>query len=71
MVNTEKNEDSSKERSFRKSKKKEKENTERVSIVARLQQRLLVLPLETSLIAVFLLVLLGAFYVVCDKVLIE
>ncbi|KAL6519121.1 Dolichyl-diphosphooligosaccharide--protein glycosyltransferase subunit stt3a [Orobanche gracilis] len=64
VVKTEKNEDSSKERSSRKSKKKEKENTERVSIVARLQQRLLVLPLETSLVAVFLLVLLGAFYVV-------
>ncbi|KAL6560928.1 Dolichyl-diphosphooligosaccharide--protein glycosyltransferase subunit stt3a [Orobanche hederae] len=64
VVKTEKNEDSLKERSSRKSKKKEKENTERVSIVARLQQRLLVLPLETSLIAVFLLILLGAFYVV-------
>ncbi|KAI3447024.1 hypothetical protein Pfo_003689 [Paulownia fortunei] len=64
VVKTEKSEDSLKERSSRKSKKKEKENIERVSLVSRIEQRLLVLPLEASLIAVFLLVLLGAFYVV-------
>ncbi|KAK6151837.1 hypothetical protein DH2020_014472 [Rehmannia glutinosa] len=64
VVKTEKNEDSQKERSSRKSKKKEKESTERVPLVSRIEQKLLVLPLETSLIAVFLLVLLGAFYVV-------
>ncbi|KAK4391713.1 Dolichyl-diphosphooligosaccharide--protein glycosyltransferase subunit STT3A, partial [Sesamum angolense] len=60
----EKSEDSLKERSSRKSKKKEKENVETVPLVSRIEKRLLVLPLEASLIAIFLLVLLGAFYVV-------
>ncbi|GFP92069.1 dolichyl-diphosphooligosaccharide--protein glycosyltransferase subunit stt3a [Phtheirospermum japonicum] len=64
VVKTEKNEIAPKERSSRKNKKKEKENVGRVSLVSRIEQKLLVLPLETSLIAVFLLVLLGAFYVV-------
>ncbi|KAL7093657.1 hypothetical protein ACP275_11G052700 [Erythranthe tilingii] len=63
-VKTEKSEDSVKERSSRKSKKKEKENVEKASSVSRKEKRLLVLPLEASIIAVFLLVLLGAFYVV-------
>ncbi|KAL7134826.1 hypothetical protein ABFS83_11G051200 [Erythranthe nasuta] len=63
-VKTEKSEDSVKERSSRKSKKKEKENVEKASSVSRKEKRLLVLPLEASMIAVFLLVLLGAFYVV-------
>ncbi|CAN1788914.1 Dolichyl-diphosphooligosaccharide--protein glycosyltransferase subunit STT3A [Linum perenne] len=48
-----------------KNKKKEKENTEKVTAPARTEKRLLVLPLEASFIAVLLLVLLGAFYVVC------
>lgn len=61
----EKSEDSSKG-SSRKSKKKEKENIERASLVSRIEQRLLLLPLEASLIAILLLVLLGAFYVVCE-----
>ncbi|KAL3625442.1 Dolichyl-diphosphooligosaccharide--protein glycosyltransferase subunit stt3a [Castilleja foliolosa] len=64
VVKTEKSEDAAKERSSRKNKKKEKENVEKVSLVSRIEKRLLVLPLESSLIAVFLLVLLGAFYVV-------
>ncbi|CAA0840419.1 Dolichyl-diphosphooligosaccharide--protein glycosyltransferase subunit STT3A [Striga hermonthica] len=63
-VKTEKNEDPLKDRSSRKSKKKEKESVEKVSLVSRIERRLLVLPLETSLFAVFLLVMLGAFYVV-------
>ncbi|KAL0333859.1 UNVERIFIED_CONTAM: Dolichyl-diphosphooligosaccharide--protein glycosyltransferase subunit STT3A [Sesamum angustifolium] len=64
VVKPEKSEDSLKERSSRKSKKKEKENVETVPLVSRIEKRLLVLPLEASLIAIFLLVLLGAFYVV-------
>ncbi|KAL3623835.1 Dolichyl-diphosphooligosaccharide--protein glycosyltransferase subunit stt3a [Castilleja foliolosa] len=64
VAKTEKNEDAPKEKSSRKNKKKEKENVEKVSLVSRIEQKLLVLPLETSLVAVFLLVLLGAFYVV-------
>lgn len=71
MVKTEKSEDLVKERSSRKSKKKEKEkeNVEKVSLGSRIERRLLVLPLEASLIAILLLVLLGAFYVVRDKLL--
>ncbi|KAK4432988.1 Dolichyl-diphosphooligosaccharide--protein glycosyltransferase subunit STT3A [Sesamum alatum] len=64
VVKAEKSEDSLKERSSRKSKKKEKENVQTASVVSRIEKRLLVLPLEASLIAIFLLVLLGAFYVV-------
>ncbi|KAF6164497.1 hypothetical protein GIB67_025323 [Kingdonia uniflora] len=59
-----KNEDTSKERPSRKNRKKEKENMEKVSIKSRIEKRLLVLPFETSIIAVFLLVLLGGFYVI-------
>ncbi|XP_073271888.1 dolichyl-diphosphooligosaccharide--protein glycosyltransferase subunit STT3A-like isoform X2 [Primulina huaijiensis] len=62
-VKMEKSEDSLKERSSRKNKKKAKE-TEKSSVISRIEQRLLVLPFEASLIAIFLLVLLGAFYVV-------
>lgn len=64
-MKSEKIDDTVKERPSRKSKKKEKENIERPSLVSRVEKRLLVLPLETSVLAVFLLVLLGAFYVVC------
>ncbi|KAL1532899.1 Dolichyl-diphosphooligosaccharide--protein glycosyltransferase subunit stt3a, variant 2 [Salvia divinorum] len=63
-VKSEKSEDTVKERSSRKSKKKDKENIEKPSLVSRVEKRLLVLPLETSVMAVFLVVLLGAFYVV-------
>ncbi|KAL8489729.1 hypothetical protein ACS0TY_025084 [Phlomoides rotata] len=61
---SEKSEDSSKEKPSRKSKKKEKENIEKTSVVSRIERRLLVLPLEASVIAILLLVLLGALYVV-------
>ncbi|CAA2967479.1 dolichyl-diphosphooligosaccharide--glycosyltransferase subunit STT3A [Olea europaea subsp. europaea] len=64
VVKTEKSEDSLKERPSRKNKKKEKDKTERASVVRQIEKRLLVLPLEASVIAIFLLVLLGAFYVV-------
>lgn len=63
-VKTEKSEDSLKERPSRKNKKKEKDKVERASVVPQIEKRLLVLPLEASIIAIFLLVLLGAFYVV-------
>lgn len=63
-VKTEKSEETLKERPSRKSKKKDKETIEKPSLASRVEQRLLVLPLETSLLAVLLLVLLGAFYVV-------
>lgn len=64
-MKTEKSEDMVKERPSRKSKKKDKDSVEKPSLASRGEKRLLVLPLETSLIAIFLLVLLGAFYVVC------
>lgn len=64
VVKTEKSEETLKERPSRKSKKKDKETIEKPSLASRVEQRLLVLPLETSLLAVLLLVLLGAFYVV-------
>uniref|UniRef100_A0A5B7AKT2 dolichyl-diphosphooligosaccharide--protein glycotransferase n=2 Tax=Davidia involucrata TaxID=16924 RepID=A0A5B7AKT2_DAVIN len=63
-VKTDKNEDSVKERPSKKNKKKEKENVEKASIKSQIEKRLLVLPLEASVIAILLLVLLGAFYVV-------
>ncbi|XP_019436610.1 PREDICTED: dolichyl-diphosphooligosaccharide--protein glycosyltransferase subunit STT3A [Lupinus angustifolius] len=63
-VKTEKSEDTSKERTSRKSKKKEKEPVERPIRKSQVKKRLLVLPLETSIIAIILLVFLGAFYVV-------
>ncbi|KAJ4839864.1 Dolichyl-diphosphooligosaccharide--protein glycosyltransferase subunit stt3a [Turnera subulata] len=61
---SEKNEDSSKERPSRKGKKKEKEIAEKATIKSKVEKRLLVLPLEASVLSIFLLVLLGAFYVV-------
>ncbi|KAL2500906.1 Dolichyl-diphosphooligosaccharide--protein glycosyltransferase subunit STT3A [Forsythia ovata] len=64
VVKTEKSEDSLKERPSRKNKKKEKDNVERATVVPKTEKRLSVLPLEASVIAIFLLVLLGAFYVV-------
>lgn len=64
VTKTDKNEDTVKERPSRKSRKKEKEPAEKPSIKSRLEKKLLVLPLEASVLAIFLLVLLGAFYVV-------
>ncbi|KAF9615842.1 hypothetical protein IFM89_026730 [Coptis chinensis] len=62
--NAEKNDETVKERPSKKNRKKEKEPVEKVSIKSRIEKRLLVLPLETSIIAIVLLILLGAFYVV-------
>lgn len=70
-VKTEKKEESLKERPSKKSKKKEKENVEKlekkVEKAAKKslhQKRFLALPLEASVLAIFFLVLLVAFYVV-------
>lgn len=63
-VKTDKTQDTSKERISKKSKKKEKEPVEKPLSKSQIKKRLLVLPLETSVIAIILLVLLGAFYVV-------
>lgn len=64
VVKTAKADDTTKERLSKKSKRKEKEPAEKPSSKSQLKKRLLVLPLETSIIAIFLLMLLGAFYVV-------
>ncbi|CAL0332509.1 unnamed protein product [Lupinus luteus] len=63
VVKTDKSEDTSKERISRKSKK-EKEPVEKPLSKSQVKKRLLVLPLEASVIAIILLVFLGAFYVV-------
>ncbi|KAK9269232.1 hypothetical protein L1049_001002 [Liquidambar formosana] len=57
-------EEPAKERSSKKNRRKEKEHVEKVSLKSKIEKRLLVLPLEASIIAILLLVLLGAFYVV-------
>ncbi|PKI32304.1 hypothetical protein CRG98_047303, partial [Punica granatum] len=65
-----KSEETAKERTSKKSKKKEKERekekeqVDQSSVQPRAGRRLQVLPLEASIIGVFLLILLGAFYVV-------
>ncbi|RDX63095.1 Dolichyl-diphosphooligosaccharide--protein glycosyltransferase subunit STT3A [Mucuna pruriens] len=64
LAKTDKSDDTSKERTSKKSKKKEKEPLEKPLSKSQIKKRLLVLPLETSIIAIILLVLLGAFYVV-------
>ncbi|KAF7813871.1 dolichyl-diphosphooligosaccharide--protein glycosyltransferase subunit STT3A [Senna tora] len=64
VVKTDKSEDTTKERVSRKSKKKEKEQVEKPVSKSQVKKRLLVLPLEASVIAIFLLILLAAFYVV-------
>ncbi|KAH1057102.1 hypothetical protein J1N35_035167 [Gossypium stocksii] len=64
-VKTEKPEETAKSRPSRKSKKKEREHGEKPSTKAKAEKkRLLALPLESSVISLLLLVLLGAFYVV-------
>ncbi|CAO2841885.1 unnamed protein product [Amaranthus hypochondriacus] len=67
-LKTDKNDDATKDRPLRKGKKKEKEKEKeasgKASLKSHIEKRLLVLPFETSLIALFLIVLLGAFYVV-------
>lgn len=64
VVKTEKSEDALKERPSKKNRKKEKEHVEKPSVKSQIKKRLLVLPLEASVISILLLVLLGAFYVV-------
>ncbi|KAL5976806.1 Dolichyl-diphosphooligosaccharide--protein glycosyltransferase subunit stt3a [Asimina triloba] len=59
-----KTEDNVKEKPSKKNKKKEKENVEKASIKSKKEKRLLVLPLEASVVSLLLLVMLGAFYVV-------
>ncbi|XVE70479.1 hypothetical protein DITRI_Ditri10aG0075600 [Diplodiscus trichospermus] len=64
-VKAEKPEETSKDRTSRKSKKKEREQVEKPSVKAKAEKkRLLALPLEASVISLLLLILLGAFYVV-------
>lgn len=68
-MKSDKSEDTLKERTSRKSKKKEKEREKveqagQSSVQSQIRRRLQVLPLEASIIGVFLLILLGAFYVV-------
>ncbi|KAK8291723.1 hypothetical protein V6Z12_D06G077100 [Gossypium hirsutum] len=63
-VKTEKPEETAKNRPSRKSKKKKREHGEKPSTKAKAEKkRLLALPLESSVISLLLLVLLGAFYV--------
>ncbi|EXB59788.1 Dolichyl-diphosphooligosaccharide--protein glycosyltransferase subunit STT3 [Morus notabilis] len=66
VAKTDKTEDTLKERPSRKNRKKEKEPVavEKPSVRSKIEKKLLVLPLEASIISIFLLVLLGAFYVV-------
>ncbi|XP_023531452.1 dolichyl-diphosphooligosaccharide--protein glycosyltransferase subunit STT3A [Cucurbita pepo subsp. pepo] len=64
VVKPEKSEDTIKERPSKKNRKKEKEPVEKPSLKSQIRKRLLVLPFATSIIALFLLILLGAFYVV-------
>lgn len=67
---TDKTEDTPKERTSKKGKKKEKEAVEKpLSKSQIIKKKLLILPLETSIIAILLLVMLGAFYVVIFKAL--
>lgn len=61
---TDKSGETLKERPSRKNRKKEKEPVEKPTIKSQIEKRLLVLPFEGSILAIFLLVLLGAFYVV-------
>ncbi|XP_023915654.1 dolichyl-diphosphooligosaccharide--protein glycosyltransferase subunit STT3A [Quercus suber] len=64
VAKTDKNEEALKERPSKKNRKKEKEHVEKPSVKAQTKKRLLVLPFEASIIAILLLILLGAFYVV-------
>ncbi|XP_028781101.1 dolichyl-diphosphooligosaccharide--protein glycosyltransferase subunit STT3A [Neltuma alba] len=64
VAKTAKSEETTKERTSKRSKKKEKEPVEKPPSKSQVKKRLLVLPLGTSIIAIFLLMLLGAFYVV-------
>lgn len=64
VVKPDRNEELPKEKASRK-KKKEKENVEKAPIATKKsEKRLLMLPMEASVVAILLLMLLGAFYVV-------
>ncbi|WMV60012.1 hypothetical protein MTR67_053397 [Solanum verrucosum] len=64
VVKPDRNEEHPKEKASRK-KKKEKENVEKAPIATKKsEKRLLMLPMEASVVAILLLMLLGAFYVV-------
>lgn len=68
-VKVDKSEETIKERPSRKNKKKEKEQmekaqAEKTSAKSKTEKRLLVLPMELSVIGLLLLVFMGAFYVV-------
>ncbi|WOK91439.1 dolichyl-diphosphooligosaccharide--protein glycosyltransferase subunit STT3A [Canna indica] len=63
-ISTDKSENIAKERPSRKNRKKEKEIGETVPNKPPSTKRLLVLPLEASAVAILLLIILGAFYVV-------
>lgn len=63
---TDKGEEVAKERPSKKGKKKEREPADKPSVKSKiLKKRALVLPLEASIVALLLLIMLGAFYVVC------
>lgn len=64
-VKTDRSEETLKDRPSRKGKKKEKEPVEKPSTKSRIEKRLLVLPLDASVISLLLLIILGSFYVVC------
>ncbi|CAM8922501.1 unnamed protein product [Rhodiola kirilowii] len=59
-----KNEETLKERPSKKNRKKEREHVEKIPTKTKTEKKLLVLPLTASVVAVFLLILLGAFYVI-------
>ncbi|KAL9686255.1 hypothetical protein QQ045_023711 [Rhodiola kirilowii] len=59
-----KNEETLKERPSKKNRKKERERVEKIPTKTKTEKKLLVLPLTASVVAVFLLILLGAFYVI-------
>ncbi|KAJ4908210.1 Dolichyl-diphosphooligosaccharide--protein glycosyltransferase subunit STT3A [Raphanus sativus] len=62
---TDKGEEVAKERSSKKGKKKEREPADKPSVKSKIvKKKALVLPLETSIVALLLLIMLGAFYVI-------
>uniref|UniRef100_A0A1J3D0U0 dolichyl-diphosphooligosaccharide--protein glycotransferase n=1 Tax=Noccaea caerulescens TaxID=107243 RepID=A0A1J3D0U0_NOCCA len=62
---TDKVEEIAKERSSKKGKKKEREPAEKPSVRSKtVKKKALVLPLEASIVALLLLIMLGAFYVI-------
>nr|VDC86917.1 unnamed protein product [Brassica oleracea] len=62
---TDKGEEVAKERSSKKGKKKEREPAEKPSVKSKIvKKKALVLPLEASIVALLLLIMLGAFYVI-------